>query len=456
MKNFLQSLIHSAPRQRIAMAMALGLTPLAAQAQNVWNGAGVTGGTAGTDWTDSANYTATPTWSSATDLKFSTITNTGAGLTFSAGTAGTYAVKSLYFGDTTASGTGLTTAEILTLNGNVGGATIGLTGNIYMPSTNASKITLGSDLTLNLTNAAHQILTTVNSNVTTLWTTAPVLVVNSLVTGGGANASFTARFSAYGTQSGTTAMVMANDNNSYVSNLTAAGQRYDSYLGYTSIKNVGEGNSSLGNATTAATGLLTFGNGGFLNFVGTGNQTTDRNINIASGVNIGNSSTGTTLTLNGAITNVSTGAATTLRASVISGATQIINSSIADGPTAVSINKFGVTNYYNTSGNVVSNDGGGLLVLNGNNSYTGTVTVSAGTLRIGHANALGSTTGGTTVSAGAVLDLNGQTVGAEALTISGSGISSGGALINSNTSTAASYAGNIAMTGGTSYGGAGS
>ncbi len=91
-------------------------------------------------------------------------------------------MKSVYFGDTTASGTGLTTAEILTLSGNVGGATLGLTSNIYMPSTNASKITLGSDLNLNLSNAAHQILTTVNSNVTAQWTTAPVLVVNSLVT----------------------------------------------------------------------------------------------------------------------------------------------------------------------------------------------------------------------------------------------------------------------------------
>ncbi|GAT31860.1 PEP-CTERM protein-sorting domain-containing protein [Terrimicrobium sacchariphilum] len=459
MKNLLQSLIHSAPKQRIAMAMALSIAPLAAQAQNVWNGAGVTGGTSGTDWTDSANYTATPTWSSATDLKFSTITNTGAGLTFSAGTAGTYAVKSLYFGDTTASGTGLTTAEILTLNGNAGGATLGLTSNIYMPSTNASKITLGSDLTLNLSNAAHQILSTVNSNVTAQWTTSPVLVVNSLVTGGGASASFTARYTQYGTSptttAGTVAMVLTNDNNSYVANLVGAGQRYDGYIGYTSIKNVGEGNSSLGNATTTTTGTLAFGNGGFLNFIGTGNQTTDRNINIASGVNIGNSSTGTTLTLNGAITNVSTGSATTLRASVISGATQIINSNIADGPSVVSVSKFSATNYYNTSGNVVSNDGGGLLVLNGNNSYTGTVTVNAGTLRIGHANALGSTAGGTTVSNGAVLDLNGQTVGAEALSITGTGISSSGALINSS-GTAASYGGAVTLAGNTSLGGSGS
>ncbi|PTX97044.1 hypothetical protein DB345_07665 [Spartobacteria bacterium LR76] len=453
MKNLLQSLIHSAAKQRVAMAMALGLTPLAAQAQNVWNGAGVTSGTAGTDWTDSANYLAAPTWSSSTDLKLSTISTTGAGLTLSAGTAGTYAVKSLYFGE----GSTLSTSEILTLNGNAGGTTLGLSGNIYMPSTNASKITLGSDLTLDLSNATHQILTTANSNVTSQWTTAPVLVINSLITGGGNSASLTARYSSYGSSSGTTAMVLTNDNNSYVANLVGAGQRYDSYIGYTSIKNVGEGNSSLGNATNATTGTLAFGNGGFLNYIGTGNQTTDRNINLAATVNLGNSSAGTTLTFNGSITNVATGSppgATVVKTSVITGATEIINASISDGPSVVSVLKAGSTNYYSTSGNVVSNDGGGLLVLNGNNSYTGTVTVSAGTLRIGHANALGSTAAGTTVSNGAVLDLNGQAVGAEALSITGTGISSGGALINSS-GTAASYGGAVTLTGNTSLGGAG-
>ncbi len=456
MKNLLQSLIHSAPKQRIAIAMALSVAPLAAQAQNVWNGAGVTGGTSGTDWTDSANYTAAPTWSSATDLKFSTITTTGAGLTFSAGTAGTYAVKGLYFGDTTASGSGLTTTEILTVNGNAGGATIDLSGNIYMPSTSGSKITLGSDLTLNLSNAAHNIQFLANSNISSAPATVPIIVINSLITGGGSSAIFGTRYSQYGsngTYSTTPNLILTNNNNSFVMAMSNTGAaRFDGYVGFTSIANVGGGNSSLGNATNATTGVIAMGNASTLNYIGSGNQSSDRAFSLASVNSLGNASTGTTLTYTGTFTATN---GVTIRANVISGATLAINSILSDGTAPLAISKQGSTTYYNASGNAATNDGAGILYLGGNNTFTGTVAVSAGTLRLGNGNALGSTAAGTTVSAGAVLDLNGQAVGAEALTISGSGISSGGALINSSTSTAASYSGNIAMTGGTSYGGAG-
>ncbi|NBS55255.1 hypothetical protein EBT23_06850, partial [bacterium] len=62
--------------------------------------------------------------------------------------------------------------------------------------------------------------------------------------------------------------------------------------------------------------------------------------------------------------------------------------------------------------------GTGMQILTGNNAYDGTTTVSAGVLRIGNNNALGSTTGATTVSAGAVLELsNNIAVGAEALSL---------------------------------------
>ncbi len=55
------------------------------------------------------------------------------------------------------------------------------------------------------------------------------------------------------------------------------------------------------------------------------------------------------------------------------------------------------------------------------NDYTGTTAVNAGILAVAHANALGSTSGGTTVASGAQLRLQGITVGNEALTISGNG-----------------------------------
>ena len=104
------------------------------------------------------------------------------------------------------------------------------------------------------------------------------------------------------------------------------------------------------------------------------------------------------------------------------------------------------------SGNqdTLTKTGGGTLRLSGSNTYTTTTTVSAGTLQLGAAgNAtntpLGTAGSGTTVSSGAVLDLNGFTLGAaEALTLNGTGLASGGALTNSS-ATAASYSGLITL-----------
>ena len=75
--------------------------------------------------------------------------------------------------------------------------------------------------------------------------------------------------------------------------------------------------------------------------------------------------------------------------------------------------------------------GSGILTLGGANTYTGLTTISAGALNIQNATALGTTAAGTTVSAGAALQIQGNiTVGAEALTLNGSGVASDGALRN--------------------------
>lgn len=76
---------------------------------------------------------------------------------------------------------------------------------------------------------------------------------------------------------------------------------------------------------------------------------------------------------------------------------------------------------------VISNGAGTLAVskispgtiwLSGNNTYTGATSVGGGVLIIGHANALGSTTGGTTVSNGSTLALRANiTTAAEALNL---------------------------------------
>ncbi len=85
-----------------------------------------------------------------------------------------------------------------------------------------------------------------------------------------------------------------------------------------------------------------------------------------------------------------------------------------------------------TGSGTLTKDGAGTWTLSGANTYTGTTTVSAGVLNIQNNTALGTTAAGTTVANGATLQLQGGiTVGAEALTISGSGpASQNGALVN--------------------------
>ena len=83
------------------------------------------------------------------------------------------------------------------------------------------------------------------------------------------------------------------------------------------------------------------------------------------------------------------------------------------------------------SGGTLTKSGNGTFVLAGVNTYTGLTTVSAGALKIQNAAALGATAAGTTVNPGAQLQIQGGiTVGAEALTLSGTGLSTTGALRN--------------------------
>src|SRR5260221_2431547 len=94
--------------------------------------------------------------------------------------------------------------------------------------------------------------------------------------------------------------------------------------------------------------------------------------------------------------------------------------------------------------------GAGILNLSGNSTYTGGTTISAGTLQLGLAGSasdgpLGTTGVGTSVTSGAVLDLNGFTLtNAEPLTLNGTGIASGGALTNSS-ATNVTYSGLVTL-----------
>jgi fibronectin-binding autotransporter adhesin len=93
---------------------------------------------------------------------------------------------------------------------------------------------------------------------------------------------------------------------------------------------------------------------------------------------------------------------------------------------------FNVTGTQNPSGVIsgtgtVSKTGPGVLTLNGNNTYTGATTISAGRVDLAAASALGTTANGTTVSSGAELHLTTGLTITEPLILGGSGISGTGA-----------------------------
>ncbi len=98
--------------------------------------------------------------------------------------------------------------------------------------------------------------------------------------------------------------------------------------------------------------------------------------------------------------------------------------------------------------NVVKSETG-TWTLFGANRHSGTTTVSTGTLVLGHPGALGdggtaigTTTGGTSITSGATLDLNGQNGINEVLTIRGTGVGALGGMVNNGVATA-SIAGEI-------------
>ncbi len=92
----------------------------------------------------------------------------------------------------------------------------------------------------------------------------------------------------------------------------------------------------------------------------------------------------------------------------------------------------------------VTQAGTGTLILSGANTYSGATNVNAGVLDIRHNTATGTTAGGVFVASGAALQLqNNISVGAEALTLNGTGISSDGALRNINGNN--SWAGTITL-----------
>ncbi len=201
------------------------------------------------------------------------------------------------------------------------------------------------------------------------------------------------------------------------------------------------GNNTYSGLTTVSAGTLSVQNANGLGSTAAGTSVTSGAVLDINGVAVGAEA----LTLNG--TGIgSAGALTGTGTGSFAGAISLATASSIGGAGTLTLS--GIISGSNTLTKV----GSGTIVLSGNNAYTGLTTISTGTLSAQHANALGTTAAGTSVTAGAVLDINGAAVGAEALTLNGTGIGSAGALTGTGTG---SFAGAISLATASSIGGTG-
>lgn len=183
------------------------------------------------------------------------------------------------------------------------------------------------------------------------------------------------------------------------------------------------------NATIGAQGQLNLN--GFQEYVGSLTVTNGGTVATGSGL----------LYIGGGIVTSASGTTSTLSGNYSLYTSQTFN--IASGTTSsgIDLTISGSLGEY-VPNTTITKQGGGKIVLSGSNAYSGLTTISAGVVNIQNASALGTTAAGTTVSSGAALEIEGSiTVGSEALTLNGSGISSNGAL--RNISGTNSYAGAI-------------
>ena len=150
------------------------------------------------------------------------------------------------------------------------------------------------------------------------------------------------------------------------------------------------------------------------------------------------------ITLGSSATITATTSGTLTSSGAVSGAFPLI----LDGAASSSGTMSGIIG---TGAGTVTKNGAGTWTLSASNTYTGATSISAGTLKLGAAGGatntpLGKTNNGTTVSSGAVLDLNGFTLGtAEGLTLNGTGLTASPAGAMTNTGGNASYSGAITL-----------
>ncbi|MFN0080128.1 MAG: beta strand repeat-containing protein [Prosthecobacter sp.] len=348
-------------------------------------------------------------------------------------------------------------AEALSLNGN-GISTTGALRNISGDNSYGGAITLAGNtrinsdaglLTLSTITGTNRALTVGGAGNTTVQgiistgtgaltkdgTGTLTLTAANTYTGSTTISAGTLSLSGAGALADTTAVNVSGAAAIFdISAISAAGETVGSLAGNAGSSVVlGGKNLTLGaDTTTTFVGVLS-GTGGSLTKAGTGililtgaNTYTGTTTISAGTLGIGNGTTTGSLSVLSPITN--NGTLTFDRSNTVTQGTDF-------GPVI-------------SGTGAVTKNGTGTLVLNGANTYAGLTTVSVGVLNIRHAEALGTTAGGTTVSSSGALQLQGGiAVGAEALTLTGNGISSTGALRNLSGDN--TFAGAITLTGNT-------
>ena len=208
------------------------------------------------------------------------------------------------------------------------------------------------------------------------------------------------------------------------------------------------GANTYSGATTVSAGVVNVQNGAGLGTTAAGTTVaSSATLQLQGGITVGTEA----LTIsgvgasgqNGALVNVSgtnnygglitLGAAATLASD--SGTLNLTNAGTITGATfgltLAGSGNGSISSIIGTTSGTLTKSGSGTWTLTGANTYTGATTISAGVLNIQNATGLGTTAAGTTVSSGAALQIQGGiAVGAEALTLNGSGVSSDGALRN--------------------------
>ncbi len=182
----------------------------------------------------------------------------------------------------------------------------------------------------------------------------------------------------------------------------------------------GPGTIAAGSLTKNGAGSLTIGNAGIT--VAGETALTQGSINLAGGENLFGS-----ISIDGGSFNVNSPLSTFGGVVSLTGGTLALNPSADMQFGGQLINPLGVTT------GLLVKQGTSTVTLSGdNNAYEGAINILQGVLKLGRNTALGASNSGPTTVSGGTLDLNGQALYqfSEAITISGMGLNSTGAVIN--------------------------